>query len=292
VFFKALCLAALTTAVKIIFNRNSKGEEPPVEELLLFVKTNMIAHCKTPQMKWVLLLSGIVLFSCTKKEEVEVVDHLPYVGSLTVRKTKNFSFAGGGYFHFFTFEARFRDTNFPYSKGVYAGKIQCLETDVPLIPNLTMYNTGIPVDSTSLAQIGNLVWKIEGSKKDDVPPFSVRPAFPFSSVDLLHFQSMPVITRNAPFTVSWDNTVPCNAISIIVRGKTPASLTASLPGTASSFTFTAAQTATLDTTAQGGNLHVIAYTEQDTTVVGSGGRTGKISFRKEVWVYTNVGVIN
>ena len=75
------------------------------------------------------------------------------------------------------------------------------------------YNPDSPVVSFNPAWDGGKSWQISGNAQNKIPAFSATAAA-FPSFLLTDFDSLPVVSKSQPFTISWDASVPCDSIQV------------------------------------------------------------------------------
>jgi hypothetical protein len=83
---------------------------------------------------------------------------------------------------------------------------------------------------------GGQLWTVSANPAENIPGFTIR-SEPYSTLLQKHFDSIPVITRGMPFTISWDNTIPCDSLSVWIQQSAYSRLITAKPGNISSVTF-------------------------------------------------------
>ena len=87
---------------------------------------------------------------------------------------------------------------------------------------------------------GNKMWTVSGSPADSIPGFS-SVAAPFPSFLLKTTDTLPVIKKSISYTINWDNSIPCDSISIGLYQGNNFFETGKLPGHLSTYTFLTGQ---------------------------------------------------
>ncbi len=108
------------------------------------------------------------------------------------------------------------------------------------------YNPDSPVVSFNPAWDGEQSWLVSGNAKNNIPAFSATAA-QFPSFLTADFDSLPVVHKSQPFTISWDFFSPCDSVQGGIYQENSSVQTPLLAGNISSVSFSPAQLSTFQT---------------------------------------------
>jgi hypothetical protein len=108
------------------------------------------------------------------------------------------------------------------------------------------YNPDSPVVSFNQAWDGEQSWHISGNTKNNIPAFTATAA-QFPSFLLADFDSLQVVHKSQPFTISWDSFSPCDSIQVGIYQENSFVQTPVLVGNISSVSFSPSQLSTFQT---------------------------------------------
>ena len=194
-------------------------------------------------MKNVLVLISIITFSfgCTKKSEGPPVSK---EATLKLIKTKYLRPDFREYWvdAWATFTIN--------GKNITPGEVRINDTTVDKHAGDNFRINNLHVAGTYWAGYvdGNNIWTFSGGPDEGIPAFVEAAPAGFSSIHLTNTDSLlNTINRSTPFTIKWDNSVPCDSIEVVIHDRVTGTDLSSgfFRGTASSYTFTVNQLATL-----------------------------------------------
>lgn len=202
-------------------------------------------------MRTLLLLSAFTFALTACKKETEHKEAIPssnLSGALFLNKSKQtlFTYPSGSY-----------DIYSEYMMGFFqiAGTFDMANAGSIRYGDTTLKNTGgvayatyidNPTPSSGFTGTieGGKVWSVAGNTNSTVPTFTLTAPSAFPSVVATSYASLPTIDRSVGYTVTWDNSVPCDSIQIrIQRGSAgnPVIESGMMAGNISSYTFSASQ---------------------------------------------------
>ena len=194
-------------------------------------------------MKNVLVLIFIIAFQfgCKKKPEGTPI---PKQATLELIKTQYLGSGTGGQYY-----VDARATLTINGKNITPGEVRINDTIVDKQPDYNFALNNLHVAGTDWAGYvdGNNTWTFSGSPEFGIPAFAQASPIGFSSLYLTNTESVNTINRSAPFTIEWDNSVPCDSIEVLIHDRVNNSNLSSgfFKGTTSSYTFTVSQLAML-----------------------------------------------
>jgi len=98
------------------------------------------------------------------------------------------------------------------------------------------YKPDDPVGTFKHTFDGNQIWSVSGNDSNKIPTFTT-PAPDFPSFLLKNYDSIPIIHKSQPFTISWNSSVPCDSFSIGIYQSNNFVESGIVPGNITSFTF-------------------------------------------------------
>jgi hypothetical protein len=124
---------------------------------------------------------------------------------------------------------------------------------------------------------GGKIWSVSGNQTNKIPAFTVIAAH-YPTFLQKNFDSIPVIQIGRPFTVTWDNTIPCDSLSVTIWSGF--SVTKSVKASnINSVSFTASDLYILNSTGPG-DITIYGRTRKDTIVDGMKIRVETIAVRR------------
>jgi hypothetical protein len=198
-------------------------------------------------MKTFLLLTALIFAfaACKKEPEKEKIPNSNLTGALILNKKRQtlYTYPSGNYDSYSEYMMGFFLINGTFDVA-NAGTIRCGDS--------TLKNTGgfsytsyihnpQPRSGFTGALDGAKLWTVSGNTSSNVPAFSLTSPASFPSLLVTDFSSIPVINRSVPYTVTWDNSVPCDSMEIHIKGGSKTVSSGIIAGNRSSYTFSAAQ---------------------------------------------------
>jgi hypothetical protein len=188
----------------------------------------------------VLLLLTAGIISCDKESPKEIANGIR--GYFVLEKMRHTTFTPTGKYE--TYEESVATI---FDKPPYAvdpGQVRVIDSFLTLDNyRKIIKNSNFRNGFTNLLE-GAKEWTVVGNNTSGVQAFSITSPKDFSSVALTEFSSVPEIDRSIPFTINLNTSVPCDSISIEIRGYDGKRHNSGyLSGTISSYTLTPSQLA-------------------------------------------------
>jgi hypothetical protein len=192
------------------------------------------------------LLLLLMTASC-KKPPTDPVEPIPAANTATLSLYRSW---------FTTFDTAKHEARFEYGRAMIRHDNMVVDGglvkygDSTLIPQVftQLYYTRKPDDTVASfipALNGSQLWLVTGNPFYKIPPFSTfAPAYP-SFLNKV-FDTLPVLRKSQPFTLSWDASVPCDSFSIAISQSNNYIQRSMVPGTTSTITFTPSQLAVFE----------------------------------------------